>query len=542
MVRLGKDTPSWELNRWGRDVLRFSSLSGGGYALRGDSRHLLYRGEKESHRFTILDNERFEYDIILKKEPASNKIYIGIDGWEGFDFFRQPDTLSNPLLAGSYAVYKKETITDPRFSTGTGKICHIHRPEIIDARGRRVWGDVWIDRGIMTITIPERWLGEAKYPVVVDPVIGLTTKGVLGPEDESDTDQSYFAWDDYVGLDFIYKMGVNQYTAPSAVQGNCTAYLYLDYQPGYNCYMPSEYQIWPLAYSNNTLNRPDILLSTQAGYINANIDGPLNGGPRGWRNTTITIGETIPGGGLFWFGFAGRDVMPRYDFGGKFYKSHYSSRYNTYEQVKSKYNKFPFENDTEWIDDYTEVEVWEQPCYAVKMSMYLVYTAVPQNYTRLITQGVRLTDVRSNKYGGIRTIQQNATIQQVSTRLHSTIRTIQHNVTLQEISTRIHAAVRAIQHSVIIQEVSERIYSTMRVITHGAEATGETSHVSDYYRKQSDTAYTKAVSLRHLLIYICLSTAFHVRDFILGRFIKSNEELVIKSPVCREIEIESRIH
>ncbi|GHV82587.1 hypothetical protein AGMMS49991_11450 [Spirochaetia bacterium] len=75
-----------------------------------------------------------------------------------------------------------------------------------------------------------------------------------------------------------------------------------------------------------------------------------------------------------------------------------------------------------------------------------------------------------------------------------------------------------------------------------ASNTAETRNLANYHRKQFDTAYTQAIPLRHLLIYICLVTAFHVRDFILGRFIKSNEELVIKSPVCRELEIDSRIH
>ncbi|MDR2741879.1 MAG: hypothetical protein LBB98_06950 [Treponema sp.] len=48
------------------------------------------------------------------------------------------DFLKDTLLAESYAVYEKETL----IGEGTGKLCHIHRPEIIDAKGRRCWGDL----------------------------------------------------------------------------------------------------------------------------------------------------------------------------------------------------------------------------------------------------------------------------------------------------------------------------------------------------------------------------------------------------------------
>jgi hypothetical protein len=38
----------------------------------------------------------------------------------------------------------------------------------------------------LCIIIPETWLSETKYPVIVDPIIGLSTLGALGPEDESE--------------------------------------------------------------------------------------------------------------------------------------------------------------------------------------------------------------------------------------------------------------------------------------------------------------------------------------------------------------------
>jgi hypothetical protein len=70
----------------------------------------------------------------------------------------------------------------------------------------------------------------------------------------------------------------------------------------------------------------------------------------------------------------------------------------------------------------------------------------------------------------------------------------------------------------------------------------ETSHKGEYYRKQQDTAYSEAVPLRQLFIFIRLLTGAYIRDYIIGRFLKSKEEVVIKSPVCREITIDSTLH
>jgi hypothetical protein len=70
----------------------------------------------------------------------------------------------------------------------------------------------------------------------------------------------------------------------------------------------------------------------------------------------------------------------------------------------------------------------------------------------------------------------------------------------------------------------------------------ETAHSGEFYRKEVDTASTEAISLRHLFIFIRLLTTGFVRNFVIRRFLKSNEDIVLKSALCREIEIESRIH
>jgi hypothetical protein len=69
-----------------------------------------------------------------------------------------------------------------------------------------------------------------------------------------------------------------------------------------------------------------------------------------------------------------------------------------------------------------------------------------------------------------------------------------------------------------------------------------TTHRAEYHRRQQDTAYSEAIPLRHLFIFIQLLTGAYIRDYIIGRFLKSREEIVIKSPVCRELILESKVH
>ncbi|GHV09129.1 hypothetical protein FACS189485_21400 [Spirochaetia bacterium] len=47
-----------------------------GFTLRGDKKRLVYKGQRRSHRFTILGDTAFEYDCILERESDSNVISL----------------------------------------------------------------------------------------------------------------------------------------------------------------------------------------------------------------------------------------------------------------------------------------------------------------------------------------------------------------------------------------------------------------------------------------------------------------------------------
>lgn len=307
-VRLGEKIPSWGLSRWrGNSGLRFMPNDDEGFSLRGDKRRLVYKGRRRSHRFTILGDGAFEYDCILNREPDSNVVSLAIDGTEGFNFFRQPDFVPDPFLKGSYAVYKKDTF----IGEGTGKLCHIHRPELIDARGRRCWGELAIVGNELQITIPEKWLSEASYPVVVDPTIGTTTIGSQFPTVGQPS----------IHAGLTYEYGVNRFLVPENIAGSCTAYIYLFSDAA------SMGEIRPVLFDDIN-SKPLTRRSKNEEWMRGKLwdygpDREWVWEPPHWRTTQFEINGTVQAGSYIWFG--GQDYggfQTKFDYGGIFYKNY----------------------------------------------------------------------------------------------------------------------------------------------------------------------------------------------------------------------------
>jgi hypothetical protein len=101
---------------------------------------------------------------------------------------------------------------------------------------------------------------------------------------------------------------------------------------------------------------------------------------------------------------------------------------------------------------------------------------------------------------------------------------------------------RLIQDMETASDETGHVSDYLRGLFEEAGNIAETTRKGEYYRKQQDTAHSEAVPLRQLLIFIRLLTGAYIRNYIIGRFLKSKEELVIKSPVCREIILESTLH
>lgn len=114
----------------------------------------------------------FEFEVILKKKPATNIIQFNIET-NNLKFYYQPELTQEEIdtghfrpenVIGSYAVYH-ESKKDNEYKTG--KAFHIFRPRIIDSIGNEVWGELNIntEEKTLTVTIPQEFLDTATYPV-----------------------------------------------------------------------------------------------------------------------------------------------------------------------------------------------------------------------------------------------------------------------------------------------------------------------------------------------------------------------------------------
>lgn len=77
-------------------------------------------------------------------------------------------------VVGSYAVYH---ISKKDNQYQTGKVAHIYRPYVNDSSGKTSWANITITSTSMIITIEQKFLDTAVYPIYVDPSIGYAVVG-----------------------------------------------------------------------------------------------------------------------------------------------------------------------------------------------------------------------------------------------------------------------------------------------------------------------------------------------------------------------------
>jgi hypothetical protein len=71
---------------------------------------------------------------------------------------------------------------------------------------------------------------------------------------------------------------------------------------------------------------------------------------------------------------------------------------------------------------------------------------------------------------------------------------------------------------------------------------GLAGRITGYVRKQEETGAVLGEVKRMAGIFVRVVSGAMIRDYIVRRFLKAREELVLKSAVCREIELDSRVH
>lgn len=131
-------------------------------------------------------DDAFEFAITLKEKPDTNVLPLSVTT-KGLDFYYQrPLTVEERFngvrpahVLGSYAAYHK-TKTNNEYQTG--KAFHIYRPFAEDATGKKVWCELDSDWDYendkpLNITVPQGFLDNAVYPILIDPTFGYTTAG-----------------------------------------------------------------------------------------------------------------------------------------------------------------------------------------------------------------------------------------------------------------------------------------------------------------------------------------------------------------------------
>lgn len=147
----------------------------------------------------------YEINVRLNSKPASNVFKFSVDNANQFDFFYQPPLDQAPMdpgitsctemqcfdkdgtlrnarpenVVGSYAVYYKAHANhiDGQTNYSTGKAFHIFRPKVTDAKQNSVWATLSYSDGVLSLAVPQDFLDNAVYPVLIDPTIGYTTAG-----------------------------------------------------------------------------------------------------------------------------------------------------------------------------------------------------------------------------------------------------------------------------------------------------------------------------------------------------------------------------
>lgn len=195
-IELSKTESKVTLKKWDDEValgIRYGKIKAQGSRAFLTNR-VEWKGAKEElHAYPLparegMEDGGFEIEVVLNEKPDTNVFEFAIDGAENLDFFYQPaltlkeiaEGASQPdNVIGSYAVYHKTKANHRTGSTNyaTGKAFHIYRPKAIDVNGTEAWAELAYVNGVLTVTVPQKFLDEAMYPVKIDPTFGYTTIG-----------------------------------------------------------------------------------------------------------------------------------------------------------------------------------------------------------------------------------------------------------------------------------------------------------------------------------------------------------------------------
>lgn len=204
-TELLKAKPGVTLSKWDGEAamtVSYDGVKGAGSRAFLTNRMEWKDAKQEVHAYPIQasagvgEDGGFEIEVILNERPSSNVFNFPVEGVEDLDFFYQAplneemasstctptdcgDTHRPENVVGSFSVYYRDHVNHIEGQTNyaTGKAYHIYRPKAADAKGKETWALLNYKTGVLSVEVPQEFLDEATYPIVVDPTFGYTTIG-----------------------------------------------------------------------------------------------------------------------------------------------------------------------------------------------------------------------------------------------------------------------------------------------------------------------------------------------------------------------------
>jgi hypothetical protein len=251
----------------------------------------------------------------------------------------------------------------------------------------------------------------------------------------------------------------------------------------------------------------------------------LNNPPR-WKDFSFSVIDAVQGGSNIWFGIYGEGFVTHFDFGGVYYKN-FPDQLEIDEDEVIDLPDFPA-NSTLKIFNYI-------------LSWYFTYESLSKNYIRVLTQGVNLTDSRRITGDYKRVATQSVQANTVSKYFLTIIRKL-HEAThgLDNISLEV-SFFRTIQEAATINESIRYLGSFIRGLLDTVDTESDSKAGWFYSLTLTDTVHAAGKVFRGLFLFIRITTSVFVRDYLLSRFLKARQELVVKSCICRELIIDSKL-
>jgi hypothetical protein len=441
----------------------------------------------------------------------------------------------------------------------------LHRPEIIDARSRRCWGELSIVGNELRITIPANWLSEAKYPVVVDPTVGTTSVGT----------QWQWEREEGEGYEDLYIEGAiatNRFSVSQELHGYCRGYAYTNDDYYGECGGRA------VIYSESG-NKPSSKFTSDEEFIDFEIGG--SHGPKGWRYAPFYLHGTFFNGAYLWYGISADFFwMPRFDYGancciGDWYDlspptptPNTFPKWSYFENLRlSMYfvttggikNVITMKQGVTLTDNRKlsraikriatqvigatallgRVKTYYRKCIGAVSSVtgILCYTS----FTRKLSEGVQVFIEKWEKQQLTRKCVDGAIVVTDMKRTQSLLRKAQemvHGFDSQEFHVLFY---RSIKETTAVTHISRLRGEYCRELKSNAESMDELGRIGEYDRRLTEMVKANEDILRKLSIFIRIVTTALVRDYIIGRFLKAKSELVIKSCITREITLESKL-